>query len=299
MGAQIWCRAPVRQTRGMAETARHPAFWKAVETIHDVVYFAEDAKARYGELGLKGYWRGYFASRAGALGTPGAEVVTASFHGFAPSMVERAIPDVWTLADRDAVLAERVAIARDALQPALEQAGQDVEALADSLSIAVRDLDMAGKPLAAAHRAQPVPNDPVGRLWHGATVFREYRGDSHVAVLTAAGLGGCAANALQVATGRAAAAQQGFRGWTDEQWAAANESLREWGWVGDDGTATDLGRSARDRLEDATDRACDAGIGLTTRARMVTLAEPLLTIAQAVAESGAVPFPNPTGGSKP
>ncbi|MEH3033170.1 MAG: MarR family transcriptional regulator [Aeromicrobium erythreum] len=283
----------------MAETARHPAFWQAVETIHDVVYFAPDAKERYGALGLRGYWRGYFASRAGALGTPGAEVVTAAFHGFAPGMVARAVPEVWSLADREAVLDARLQLAREAVGPAVEAAGQDAQALADSLTIALRELDVAGKVLAAAHRSVPAPDDAVGRLWHAATVFREYRGDCHVAVLTAAGLGGCAANVLQVATGRAEATQREHRGWTEQEWAAAQESLREWGWVGDDGTATDLGRVARDRLEDATDRACDAGIGLTTRARMVTLAEPLLDVARAVADSGAVPFPNPTGGQRP
>jgi len=42
-----------------------------VESVHAVVYFAPEPKAAYAELGLRGYWRGYFAGRAAPLGAPG------------------------------------------------------------------------------------------------------------------------------------------------------------------------------------------------------------------------------------
>src|SRR5665811_2439038 len=61
--------------------------WSSLNTIHGVVYFHPEAAKSYKELGLRGYWSGYFASRAAALGTPRARVVTALFHGFAPSKV--------------------------------------------------------------------------------------------------------------------------------------------------------------------------------------------------------------------
>ncbi|MCL8253366.1 hypothetical protein AERO_18460, partial [Aeromicrobium fastidiosum] len=77
------------------------SFWHAVETIHHVVYFSPDAKAAFEAVGLKGTWMGYFASRAVALGTPPPEVVVATFHGFAPRMVHRALPAAWELASRD------------------------------------------------------------------------------------------------------------------------------------------------------------------------------------------------------
>ncbi|KQY60466.1 hypothetical protein ASD11_13555 [Aeromicrobium sp. Root495] len=281
---------------------QHSAFWNAVETIHDVVYFSPHTKERYGALGLKGYWMGYFASRSAALGTPGPEVVIATFHGFSPAIVRRALPDAWELSaphgGRDAILEARLGLARDALAPLLDGLGP-LDGLVESLRIAQRGLDLAGKPLAAAQSAVPPTDDPVGALWHAATIFREYRGDCHLAVLTTAGLGGAAANALQVGTGRAQAVQRELRGWTEDEWVAAQDSLREWGWLDESGVATEVGTTARDRLEDATDRACDAGIDLTTRARLVTLAEPLRTLARAVADSDAVPFPNATGGQRP
>jgi hypothetical protein len=51
------------------------------ETLHAVVYFAPEARDAYAGLGLKGYWRGYFASRAAALGPVGGETVAALFAG--------------------------------------------------------------------------------------------------------------------------------------------------------------------------------------------------------------------------
>lgn len=292
----------------------HGAFWRAVETIHDVVYFAPEAKATFEAIGAKGFWMGYFASRSAALGRPGPELVAATFHGFNPAMVAKALPAAWDLMDRDEVLAARTDLARRVLTPIVESVSPGiastesvspgatntgVERLARSLSSATDDLDLAGKPLAAAHRSVPKPTDPVALLWHAATIFREMRGDCHVAVLTAAGLGGCAANALQVATGRAEPVQQRSRGWSDAQWDAAQESLRDWQWLDEFYAVTDTGRAARQRLEDATDRASDTSLGMTTRARIVTVTESLEIIARGVADAGAVPFPNPTGGQRP
>ena len=62
----------------------------------------------------------------------------------------------------------------------------------------------------ANHWRPPTPRcrnrtTPLGRLWHAATILREYRGDCHVALLTSAGLDGAAANAFAVADGRAGA----------------------------------------------------------------------------------------------
>ena len=78
-------------------------FWRSIEAIHDVVYFAPDTKQRYEALGLKGYWMGYMASRSAAVGTPDPELVVALFQGFAPRMVARALPDAWSMASRDDV----------------------------------------------------------------------------------------------------------------------------------------------------------------------------------------------------
>ncbi|GAA1742591.1 SCO6745 family protein [Aeromicrobium alkaliterrae] len=271
-------------------------FWRSVAAIHDVVYFAPDAKQRYEAIGLKGFWMGYAASRSAALGTPGPEVVTAVFHGFAPWMVARALPDAWSMADRDEILRVRLDIARDRVVEAIGD--QDVTRTADATQRLVEQLDLAGRPLAAAHAALPVPDDPIERLWNAVTVLREYRGDSHVAVLTAAGIGGASANALAVATGLVPENQRDFRGWSEQEWADAFGRLQQFGWV-EGTTATETGRAARERLEDATDRSCGAGLDQEATARAYALANDLLPIARAVEASGAVSYPNPTGVPRP
>jgi hypothetical protein len=269
------------------------AFWQAIEVIHDVVYFAPDAKQRYEAIGLKGYWMGYAASRSAALGTPPPEVVIALFHGFAPRLIRRAIPDAWSMASRDEVLATRLDLARDALAPGLADA--DVERLAKGLTAIWTSLDFAGKGLAAAHASLPAPDDPVGRLWHAASILREYRGDCHVAILTAAGLDGAAANALAVADGRVPARQREMRGWAEDEWAEAYERLRRRGWTDELAAITDSGRAARAQIEDATDRVSASSFDEEAQARTITLEDALVSAARAIEASGAMQFPNPVG----
>ena len=268
-------------------------FWQAIEVIHDVVYFAPDTKQRYEAIGLKGYWMGYFASRSAALGVPAPEVVVALFQGFAPRMVHRALPDAWSMASRDEILATRLNLARDALAPGLADA--DVERLANEVSAIGTSLDFAGKGLAAAHASLPMPDDPVGRLWHAATILREYRGDCHVAILTAAGLDGAAANALAVADERVPARQREMRGWTGDEWAEAYERLRGRGWTDESGAITDSGRAARAQIEDATDRVSAGRFDKEAQARTITLEDALVSAARAIEASGAMQFPNPVG----
>ena len=281
-------------TEGMTQSR---AFWRSIEAIHDVVYFAPDTRERYEAVGLKGYWMGYAASRSAALGTPSATTVTALFHGFAPSIIERAIPDAWERASRDDILTTRLDLAREALAPALD--GADTARIARELTLVTQGLDFAGKPLAAAHVDLPPAADDIGRTWQAATVIREYRGDCHVAVLTAAGLDGCTANALAVAAGLVSADQRSVRGWTEDQWSDAVGRLGTRGWVDVEGTLTDTGRSARAQIEDTTDRVCAAGFDREATGRAITIEDAVVRVARAVEQHGAIAYPNPTGVPRP
>lgn len=273
------------------------AFWRSVEAIHSGVYFAPDARERYEAIGLKGYWMGYVASRSAALGTPAPEVVSAVFHGFAPATIARALPDAWRLASRDDILTTRLDLARDTLIPALE--GADTAGLARELEAVAAGVHLAGRPLAAAHVALPAPDDDIGRIWHAATVLREYRGDCHVAVLTAAGIGGAAANVLAEAAGLVDDGQRNARGWTEDEWDAAAARLTKRGWLEPDGIITTTGTAARQQIESTTDRVCVAGTSREATARSIIVEAGLLSVAQALDASGATPYPNPTGVPRP
>src|SRR3982750_1718573 len=166
--------------------------WSSFEAVHAVTYFGPAAGTAFEEAGLRGFWRRYFAGRAAPLGAVGAGPVTAAFFGFAPAMVARALPDVWTRITPAAALAARAEGARAALAGLLTgvPAAQVTEA-ADVLSAAAGGAGaLPGRVLAAANADLPWPDDPVGRLWHAATILREHRGDGHVAALLTAGVDG-------------------------------------------------------------------------------------------------------------
>ncbi|MGW3246270.1 SCO6745 family protein [Streptomyces sp. NPDC001070] len=274
-----------------AVTARR--VWRLAEPVHAATYFAPEARAAYEEAGLRGFWRGCFAGRAAPLGPVGPEPVVAAFFGFAPAMVARALPAVWEQAPPERALEVRRRGAGAAPRRLL--AGQEA-AVAEAVALlrpVAAGLDVAGRVLAAANSALPVPRDPIDALWHHATVLREHRGDGHVAALVAAGLDGCEALVLRTGIDLPRAELQPNRGWTDAQWDAARARLTSRGLLGADGAATSDGREAHRVLEDATDRAA----GRPWEALDPVAVDRLVTVlsAPARARAGALRFPNPIG----
>ena len=258
-------------------------FWRSVEALNNFVYLVPEAQSHYKPIGLKGSWMGYFASRAAPMGAASPELVIATFHGFAPHLVRRAIPDAWGYASPDAVLAARLDLAVGVLGRAVS--AEQAAPLAAGLEEIVAGLDFSGKPLAAAHASIPLPAGDLERFWLLDAVVREFRGDCHVALLVAWGLNGVDANLLSIAAGRTFAHQQALRGWSDDEWAAGKLRLRERGWLGDDDAITPEGTAARNELEDATDRACEAAMSGAAMARATEIADDLRTAARALRAS--------------
>jgi hypothetical protein len=231
--------------------------WSLFEPLHAVTYFTPQAASAFEAAGLTGFWRRYFAGRAAPLGAVGPGPVTAAFFGFAPAMVDRAFPGVWARITPPAALEARADGARAALTAVF--AGLPPAAVADAadaLEAAARRVDLPGRVLAAAYTDLVWPADPVGRLWHAATLLREHRGDGHVAALLTAGVDGSESLVWRVGVdgGRLREVTQPARGWTDEEWEAAIARLAKRGWLHADGTATDAGRDAYHNVEALTDR---------------------------------------------
>ncbi len=266
--------------------------WTLFEPVHAVTYFAPQARAAFEAANLRGFWRGYFAGRAAPLGPVDAAPVTAAFFSFAPRMVQRALPDVWTRADPRTALLARLDGARASLAALLGD-GTDVAEAADLLRAAADGLPTVGRPLGAANAALPWPDDPLGVLWQAATTLREHRGDGHVAALLVAGLEGAQTPVWRASLDGARAALQPARGWTDEEWDDATTRLRDRGWLGADGAATAAGRAVRDQVEETTDRLAAEPwqrLGPTRTARLRTVLHPMAARAYA-----SLPEVNPIG----
>lgn len=250
-----------------------------VESIHAVVYFAPEPLARYAELGLRGYWRGYFASRAAPMGAAGPQPVTALFGGFAPAMVARALPQVWSLTAPEQVQAARLAGATAALCRLLTDDHLPAVAAASELTgRCVQALPLPGRPMAAAQAGLPRPPEPLAALWHDCTVLREHRGDGHLAAVAVAGLVWPEPHLLP---GRHVdARQQEYRGWDDRSWRLAAQRVR-----GREGVAAEL-----EALTDQLARPAYDALSASERSGLARLLEPL-----ARAVSPALPYPNAMG----
>ena len=274
--------------------------WLVGEPLHAVTYFAPESFAAWEAAGLRGFWRGYFATRAAPLGAVGAEVVTATFFNFAPGMVARALPAVWDMASPDAALAARSRGAADALRAILGD-GADlptVDRAAAQVQEALGACAPAGRPLFAANAGLPRPDDPLARLWGGLTCLREHRGDGHNAALVVAGLDGLEAHVLASAVSAGGAARdtrQPARGWTDDEWADASDRLHDRGLLDAAGAVTAAGAELHAEVEVRTDAAAMqpwTHLGPTATAQLHDMLRPW---AERVVASGVVRFPNPMG----
>jgi hypothetical protein len=287
--------------------------WTLFEPVHVVTYFSPEGRDAFEAAGLRGFWRGYFAGRAAPLGRTGAAPVVASFFVFAPAMVGRAIPAVWDLAAPAAVLAARqagavAAVGRLLGLPAAGPVPAEVRAAADGLMAAATGLEQAGRPLAAANIALPVPEEPLARLWHAATLLREHRGDGHVAALVAADLDGVEALLLRIGTEQAAPGghvaeswgreqMQPARGWPDAEWDAAAARLADRGLLDQAAAATPAGVALHRDIEHATDRAAARPWARLGGQGTADLAALLAPVSRACARD--MPFPNPVGVPSP
>ncbi len=272
-----------------AEFARD--MWKAAEPLHAVTYFSEECRTANKDVGLKGFWMGYFGSRAAPLGAVSAGTVEAAFFGFHPARVRRAVPDAWSFASPEAILRARSEAAARALRRACPGIEGVAEAAAPRLHEVVMAAEAAGRPLFAANRGLDVPDDPVEALWQAATALREHRGDGHVALLTAEGLNGLEANVLASAAGDVPAERlRQSRGWSPEEWDAASGALARRGLMAG-GEATEEGRALRARIERRTDELAAPPYGVLDDPE--ALHASLVPAARAVAAE--MPFPNPIG----
>jgi hypothetical protein len=292
-----------------AATARR--MWALFEPVHVISYFAPAARAAFEQVGLRGFWRGYFAGRAAPIGLTGAAPVAASFFSFAPGMVARAVPGVWDLIMPRDALAVREAGAVAALRSLLAMPDgatvpAPVVAAADQLAELTADLGCAGRSLGAANAALPVPAESLARLWQAATVLREHRGGGHIAALVAADLDAPEALALRAGVdltldgGRSHVSaswgrdqMQPARGWTDEEWDAAVARLAGRGLLEPDGTATSAGVALHRDVEHATDVAAARPWAALRDSEVAALEGLLLPVARACA--AVLPVPNPLG----
>jgi hypothetical protein len=230
--------------------------FELVEPIGAIPYSADEPNEAMFALGFTDYWDTYFAGRAAPLGLVPAEVVDALFYNFAPGEVARHIPKVWRTTTPEAAIAARQRGCVNALRRIL---GDQVDSpafarAADLLTKAATSAPLEGRPMYAALRALPIPDDVTARLFHAASLLREHRGDGHIAALVVEGIGGLEAHVLLALDQGMPAEQFGrVHHLPAPQLAAVIDGMRRRGLIGDDGWLSEPGRAVKQRVEDLTD----------------------------------------------
>jgi len=265
--------------------------FQLVEPVAVVTYMANEPTEAVMALGPLTMWDAYFAGRAAPLGrgVPAA-VVHALFYNFADGEVARHIPRVWGLVTPEAAIAARevgsVAALRRILGDLTDAPG--LARAADLLTTAGSSAPTEGRALYAAIRTLPVPAEPVARLWHGANLLREHRGDGHIAALLAAGIGGTEAHVLHALSegmpaekfGRISHLPQAQRG-------AVVDGMRARGLIGAGGWLTAAGRQTKERVESLTDVLAGPAYDILRQDELDQLVDDLEPLAAALVAAGS------------
>lgn len=257
--------------------------WRTMEPVHSAIYFAEEPRDEYQAIGLEHQMQGYFASRSAPMGPVAAEVVIATFFNFDPDLVRRNMDGVWERVAPADVLAARL---RGADRMIRRHAGDAVDSfeMVEAAELAREAALVAcrmteGRPLFAGHASLPWPDEAHLVLWHAQSLLREYRGDGHVAALTAEGLNGCEALVTHAAAGDVDAdGLRATRQRSGDDWLAAEERLHSIGWLDADYSFTPMGRERRAVIEHRTDELAAApydAIGADGCRRLRELVRPI------------------------
>jgi hypothetical protein len=249
-----------RRSRSLAAT---------LEPVIGQVFFSPECHAAYEKLGFApspgSFGNGvaapdgpaYFSSRGSLLGQVEPEVVAAAFGVFKPAVVVAGVQAGWNRTDAPTIFAARRAGAVAQLERVCGPSGAGVERAAALLERAADALAEPGRPLFSGLRAQwDDPHDPWTRVFHLGDMLREHRGDAHVCAWSSAGV-----DAIEI--GLLTEAYMGLplrtyirtRGWDDAELNGAATRLEDRGWLDDAEALTETGRTEREAMEYATDRA--------------------------------------------
>src|SRR5438067_917183 len=125
---------------------------------------------------------------------------------------------------------------------------------AELLLYAATSAPFEGRPMYAALRAIPIPEEVVARLFHAASLLREHRGDGHIAALMVEGVGRLEAHVLLALDMGMPAERFGrIHHLPAAQLAAVIDGMRDRGLIGDDGWLSEPGRAVKQRVEALTD----------------------------------------------
>ena len=243
------------------------------------IYWDPDAIARFTALGVPNGLGYYVTTRSAPLASVGNNAVTAAFYSIRKEFIDVCL-DVARqhTTFEDAYRVRNEAVARGLREYAPEIIDQ-LGALALPLWDAADSLPLGSRVLFAAHRAWPrCEDDPALSAWLAINCIREWRGDTHFAVLASHDVSGVQAGLLHDAfLGYPGDWIPRSRGADDAQLEEAWAALDARGFV-IDGRINDAGLAFREQIEDTTNELCEKAwrhLGEQLTLDFVQLIEPI------------------------
>ena len=242
------------------------------------IYWDPDAIARFTALGVPNGIGYYVTSRAAPLAAAGNNAVTAAFYTIRAEFINLSLDIArqhTTFEDAYRVRNEAVVRGLHDYSPAIVDG---LAALAPALWQAADSLPLAGRVLHGAHKQWPRCEDqPELSAWLAINCIREWRGDTHFAILASEDVSGVQAGLLHDAfLGYPGDWIPRSRGADDEQLVAAWDQLDARGFV-TDGRVNEQGLAFRQMIEDQTNSLCEKAwrhLGEKTTTQYCELVEP-------------------------
>lgn len=223
------------------------------------IFWDPTAKENLAALGVPDGMGHYITNRAAPLAAAGSEAVFAAFYTikreFIQFSLQHAEPHIakWT----DVTDARDVAVL-SGLQRLTPEIVVPLGELAEDLWRTVDALPASGRVLFAAHKSWPRASHPTLSAWNALNTIREWRGDTHFALLVADDIGLVEAGLLHDAwMGYPTQWIPRSRGADDTEIDVALANLAERGFV-TDGVVNNAGVDYRQKIEDRTDQLCES-----------------------------------------
>lgn len=241
------------------------------------IYWDPRAIESYTALGVPNGAGYYIASRAAPLASAGHQAVAAAFYSIHPLFIEYSLSTASQHTTWEQISEIRNRAVGEGLRRYVPEIVDELAALADSLWSVVDALPEAGRVCFAAHRQAPRDPDPVISSWLAVNCLREWRGDTHFALLVAEDIDRVQAGILHDAHLNYGGWIARSRGADEAAIDAAFADLERRG-LAEDGQVNAAGEDLRQRLEERTNELCQRiwrRLGMATSRRFIDLIEPV------------------------
>ncbi len=242
------------------------------------IYWDPVAIERFTALGVPGAFAYYVSSRGAPLAPAGHQAVAAAFYSIHPSFIETCLGLAVEHTTFERIIGARNEAVGIGLRTYVPEICEELGELAGPLWAAADALPASGRVLFAAHRQCERPEDPPVSAWLAVNCIREWRGDTHFAVLASEGLSGVQAGLLHDAhLNYPGEWIPRSRGADDEAIRAALDELEERG-LAADGRVDERGLELRAQIEERTDVLCERAwreLGQAPTERFLELVEPV------------------------